>query len=159
MIFHNTTLMYIQPFTTVDWPEIWCLMEVSTIFFIYRYCVFNCYGRNWREVYATFRKPILCPECHRKIYNWNAGLKVKLKTGPLLRMLFIILNQAESTLFQHHWAYRIVYVCYHEITTRWESSAIINTTLAEGGVNNVLSSSCDGFLSWLCFSSHLSYPK
>ncbi len=37
--------MYIHPFTTVvDWPEIWCLMEVSTMFYICRYCVFTCDG-------------------------------------------------------------------------------------------------------------------
>ncbi len=29
----------------MDWPEIWRLMEVSTMFFIYRYCVFT-YGRK-----------------------------------------------------------------------------------------------------------------
>ncbi len=34
--------MYIQPFTTVvDWPGIWCLMEVSTMFYVCRYCVFT----------------------------------------------------------------------------------------------------------------------
>ncbi len=38
--------IYIQPFTTVvDWPEIWCLMEVSTMFYICRYCVFTWCGR------------------------------------------------------------------------------------------------------------------
>ena len=37
--------MYIQPFTTiVDWPEIWCLMEVSSMFYICRYCVFTWDG-------------------------------------------------------------------------------------------------------------------
>ena len=43
--------IYIQPFTTVvDWPEIWCLMEVSTMFYICRYCVFTWWGSisiNW----------------------------------------------------------------------------------------------------------------
>ncbi len=39
-------IMYIQPFTTVvDWPEIGCLMEVSTVFHICRYCVFTWDGR------------------------------------------------------------------------------------------------------------------
>ncbi len=34
--------MYIQPFTIVaDWPEIWCLLEVSAMFYICRYCVFT----------------------------------------------------------------------------------------------------------------------
>ena len=38
--------VYIQPFTTVvDWPEIACLMEVSTMFYICRYCVFTWWGR------------------------------------------------------------------------------------------------------------------
>ncbi len=37
---------YIQPFTTVvDWPEIGCLMEVSTMFHICRYCIFTWGGR------------------------------------------------------------------------------------------------------------------
>ena len=34
--------MYIKPFTTaVDWWEIWRLMEVSTMFYTCRYCVFT----------------------------------------------------------------------------------------------------------------------
>ncbi len=38
--------MYIQPFSTVvDWAEIWYLMEVSTMFYICRYCVFTWGGR------------------------------------------------------------------------------------------------------------------
>ena len=38
---YHTKHMYIQSFTTVlDWAEIWCLMEVSTMFYICRYCVF-----------------------------------------------------------------------------------------------------------------------
>ncbi len=38
--------MYMQPFTTnVDWPEIGCLMEVSTLLYICRYCVFTWDGR------------------------------------------------------------------------------------------------------------------
>ncbi len=41
--------MYIQHFPTVvdwPWPEIGCLMEVSTMFYICRYCVFTWDGRN-----------------------------------------------------------------------------------------------------------------
>ncbi len=39
--------MYIQPFTTVvDWPEIGCMMEVSTMFYICRYCVFTWDGSS-----------------------------------------------------------------------------------------------------------------
>ena len=38
--------MYIQPFiTVVDWPEIWCLMEVSVVFYFSRYCVSTWEGR------------------------------------------------------------------------------------------------------------------
>ncbi len=38
--------MYIQPFTTlVDWPEMGCLMEVSIMFRICRYCVFTWNSR------------------------------------------------------------------------------------------------------------------
>ena len=29
----------------MEWPEIWCLMEVSTMFYICRYCVFTWWGR------------------------------------------------------------------------------------------------------------------
>ena len=32
------------PHTVVDWPEIWCLMKVSTMFYICRYCVFTWDG-------------------------------------------------------------------------------------------------------------------
>ncbi len=39
--------MLIQPLTMgVDWPEIACLMEVSTMFNICRYCIFTWYGRD-----------------------------------------------------------------------------------------------------------------
>ncbi len=49
--------MYIQPFTTVvDWPEIGCLMEVSTMFCICRYCVFTWDGRLV-YVYTFIMKP------------------------------------------------------------------------------------------------------
>ncbi len=42
--------MYIQPFSmVVDWPEIWCLMEVSTMFHIPFY---QCYARlHLRDAY------------------------------------------------------------------------------------------------------------
>ncbi len=40
--------MYIQPFTTVvDWPEIRCLREVSTMFDICRYCVLLGTAELW----------------------------------------------------------------------------------------------------------------
>ena len=39
--------MYIQPFCMeVDWQEIWHLMDVSTMLYICRYCVFTLWGRN-----------------------------------------------------------------------------------------------------------------
>ncbi len=46
--------MYIQPFSMeVDSPEIGCLMDVSTMFYICTYCVFTLWGRsvliNWVE--------------------------------------------------------------------------------------------------------------
>ncbi len=38
---YHIKYMYIHHFTTtLDGPEIWCLMEVSTMFYICRYCVF-----------------------------------------------------------------------------------------------------------------------
>ena len=41
-----SNIMYIQPFSMeVDWPEIWCLMEVSTMFYICGYCFFTWWGR------------------------------------------------------------------------------------------------------------------
>ncbi len=46
---YNIKDMYIPPFTTVDWPEIWSLMDVSTMFYIFRYCVFTWYGRDCEE--------------------------------------------------------------------------------------------------------------
>ena len=43
---YHVSHVYIQPFTTVvDWPEIVCLMEVSIMFNICRYCVFTWRGR------------------------------------------------------------------------------------------------------------------
>ncbi len=46
-IYHINHNMYIQHFTTVaDWLENWCLMEVSTMFYVYRYCVFTWDGRT-----------------------------------------------------------------------------------------------------------------
>ncbi len=43
-----STIPNIQPFTTaVDWPEIGCLMEISTMFYIRRYCIFTWGGRMW----------------------------------------------------------------------------------------------------------------
>ena len=39
--------MYIQPFSMeVDWQEIWHQMDVSTTFYICRYCVFTLWGRS-----------------------------------------------------------------------------------------------------------------
>ena len=43
--------MCIQPFTTVlDWPEIGCLIEVYTMFYICRYCVSTWDGRDDKPV-------------------------------------------------------------------------------------------------------------
>ncbi len=36
-----------QPWIVVDWSETGCLMEVSTMFYICRYCVFTCWGRSY----------------------------------------------------------------------------------------------------------------
>ncbi len=45
-IYLNTKHMYIQPFSMeVDWPEIWCIMEVSTTFSCCMYCIFTLWGR------------------------------------------------------------------------------------------------------------------
>ncbi len=49
--------MYIHHFTTVvNWPEIGCWMEVSTMFYICRYCDFTLWGRVygmslWRYIF------------------------------------------------------------------------------------------------------------
>ena len=54
--------MYIQPFSMeVDWPEILCSMEVSTVFYICRYCVFTLWAGTtlllrWLIIFVT---PIL----------------------------------------------------------------------------------------------------
>ena len=54
-------ILYIQPFTTiVDWAEIWRLMEVSTMFYICRNCVFTWYDSTSLWCYATWDK-ILWP--------------------------------------------------------------------------------------------------
>ncbi len=43
---YHIKYMYIHPFTiVVNWPEIGGLMEVSTMFYICRYCVFTWWGR------------------------------------------------------------------------------------------------------------------
>ncbi len=50
MLFHKGSIyhiehIYIQPFSMeVDWPEMVCLMEVSTKFYICTYCVFTLWG-------------------------------------------------------------------------------------------------------------------
>ena len=57
--------MYIQPFSMeVDWPEIWCLMEVSTVFYICTYCIFTLRGsvvqkkttEKWQQMYGALHK-------------------------------------------------------------------------------------------------------
>ena len=44
---YHTKHMYIQPLTTilVDWSEIGCLVEVSAMVYICRYCIFTWYSR------------------------------------------------------------------------------------------------------------------
>ena len=57
--------MNIQPFiTVVDWPETWCLMEVSAMFYICRYCVCTWDGRpalSMLDVYI---------DCKGYYYKW-----------------------------------------------------------------------------------------
>ncbi len=57
--------MYIQPFSMgVDWREIWHQMDVSTMFYICRYCVLLCGADlfNWALIhlynFATFCNPL-----------------------------------------------------------------------------------------------------
>ncbi len=38
----------------VDWPEIACLMEVSVMFNICRYCIFTWYGRGTSPTCTSF---------------------------------------------------------------------------------------------------------
>ncbi len=42
----------------MDWPEIWSLMEVSTIFYICRYCVFTWGGRFGVELWRLVQKQL-----------------------------------------------------------------------------------------------------
>ncbi len=46
--------MYIQPFSMeVDWREIWHQMDVSTMFYICRYCVFTLWGRDMETTFGS----------------------------------------------------------------------------------------------------------
>ncbi len=40
------SIYHIKHMYIVEWPEIWCLKEVSTLFYICRYCVFTWWGRS-----------------------------------------------------------------------------------------------------------------
>ncbi len=74
--------MYLQHFTTVvDWPEIGCSMEVSTMFYICRYCVFTWDGRYvglykkytpLSTCYVTFAV-VMLPKAKIEIH-WNLDL-------------------------------------------------------------------------------------
>ncbi len=65
----------IQPFTTVvDWPEIWRLMEVSTMFYVCRYCVFTWYGRKCTRIslwFLVYKNQQSVPNYCKKI--WHLG--------------------------------------------------------------------------------------
>ncbi len=52
--------VYIQPFSMeVDWPEIWCLMEVSAMFYICRYCILLC-GADIYQLTAISNLSLVC---------------------------------------------------------------------------------------------------
>ncbi len=54
--------MYIQPFpTVVDWPKNGCLMKVSTMLYICRYCIFTWDGRfvNAPMIFSLMVPPIV----------------------------------------------------------------------------------------------------
>ncbi len=79
--------MYIQPFNMeVDWPEIWCLMEVSTMFYIYRYCLFTLWGSimdDWmKSITATLSIDRLRINCTSKaILIFRSSKLQKMKIG------------------------------------------------------------------------------
>ncbi len=65
--------IYIQPFTTVvEWPDIRCLMEVSTMFSICRYCVFTWDGRiNKTKILVYFVQGIDWLYCCLLPIDWQ----------------------------------------------------------------------------------------
>ncbi len=59
--------LQIQPFSMeVDWQESWCLMEVSTMLYIFRYCVFPWWGRYCRHTCLAMQRKIT----PRLVYWW-----------------------------------------------------------------------------------------
>ena len=65
--------MYIQSFSMeVDWPEIWCLMEVSTMFYICRCCVFTLWGRY---AIVWYKKKPTTTKKHNIRLNWKLRIK------------------------------------------------------------------------------------
>ncbi len=103
---YHITHMYIHPFTTVvDWPEIECLMEVSTMFYICRYCIFTWDGRipefNFDTASAIWRQP----PSRRAIHcNMKHALQIHILYKEIKFMvtikrhqLFIVWNETVST--------------------------------------------------------------
>ncbi len=89
--------MYIQPFSMgVDWPEICCVMEVSTLFYFCRYCVFTLWGRadkhniriNWKfrnKLVLFISTEVCCKKfvsLTKQIFNFNLKLKDPLINFP-----------------------------------------------------------------------------
>ncbi len=57
--------MYIQPFSMeVDWQEISHQMDVSTMFYICRCCVFTLWGRNAVSLFVCFTNCLLSSKCN-----------------------------------------------------------------------------------------------
>ncbi len=94
--------MYIQPnlFTTVvDWPEIWRWMEVSTMFHVFRYCVFTWYGRH--NVTTYFERQT----CEWKKYTTFLFVKLLLNmlSGLCSRSIFSSPGKACQNLPNREW--------------------------------------------------------
>ncbi len=61
--------MYIQPFSMeLDWREIWHQMDVSTMFYNCRYCIFTLWGRaqssDFNPIQGKITSLIICTVCH-----------------------------------------------------------------------------------------------
>ena len=53
--------MYIQPFNTVvDRSDSGCIMEVSTMFYICRYCVFTWFSRYIKGTICDLTEILIC---------------------------------------------------------------------------------------------------
>ncbi len=124
--------MYIQPFTTiVDWPEIVCFMEVSTMFHICRYCIFTWWGSATDAVHQVLRAILaLIIVCFD---SWTALINNLLKKP--------VLPNLGSDIWSR--SYSMSYCC-----VSWASACIMDVFRVEYVSNAVCS--CGSF--WLTYS-------